>query len=192
MKLKNALLLLLFLICSRTIAQKINFEASLIAQQMLGDNSSFKGENGSINFKIDDFWGYGLQTGMNMGRFNIGFDFIFGSTKLLSTNNLDLKVSCFDIDFEYCFLKKTISPLLAAGIGSVNYNESFTSAEGLNESDFSYNVGVGVKWIIADKFYVKPMYRLTFSKIKDSTDGLTYKGLSICLGYIFTPKMFRD
>jgi len=191
MKFKNVLLLLFVLICVRTNAQKNNIEVSLVTQQMLGDNSSFEGGSGRTNFKIDDFWGYGLQTGINIGRFNMGIDFIFGATKLTSTNNFNLKVSCFDLDFEYSFLEKSFSPLLAAGIGSVNYNESFTSAAGLNESDFSYNVGAGVKWIIASKFYLKPMYRITFSKIKDSTDALAYKGFSIGIGYVFTPKMFR-
>lgn len=186
------ILLLLSMVNSSVLLSQSNFEFSLLAQQMLGDKSSFPGINGPLEFTIENFWGYGFQSGLNIGRFNIGLDFIFGSSQFNSATNFDMKITCVDINFEYKFLKKAISPLLAAGIGSVSYNESFISAEGLNESDFSYNVGAGIKWIIAKKFYLKPMYRLTFSKIKESNEGLDYKGLGLCIGFILhTRDSFR-
>jgi hypothetical protein len=70
--------------------------------------------------------------------------------------------------------------------------QQYTIEGSLNESDLSFNTGLGIKWKIADKFYLKPLYRITSSKIQGTTDKMLYHGFSIRLGYIYTPKMFRN
>ena len=167
-----------------TIGQAFNFEASLLVQQMSGDKSYFESDE-FIPIEVTNFMSYGFQAGMNLGHFNLGIDFLFGNSEIISQNNFEVAVSCFDADLEYFFLKKSLTPLITAGIGSVNYTDSFTSVETLNENDFSYNVGAGLKWLIKDRFFIKPLYRFTFSKIQGTTDGLIFHGLHIGVGYIF-------
>lgn len=182
-------LFLLLIIPVGLKAQDVNLEASIVGQQMKGDISTIEGEDGGP-IEVLDFTGYGIQSGINLGRFNMGLDFIFGSSRILSENDFDVKISCFDIGFEYSLLKKSFSPFFLAGIGSVNYTDSFVSVENLNESDFSYNFGGGLKWILFDKFYIKGAYRMTVSQIKYTTSPMNYKGFTVGLGYIIRPDIF--
>jgi hypothetical protein len=183
--------IIVFLNCLFAKCQQYTIEGSLMAQQMSGDISYLESDK-SVSIQVKDFMAYGFQAGMNLRKLNMGIDFLFGSASVISQNNFEAKVSAFDADLEYSFLSKSISPLFIAGIGSVTYTDSFTSVESLNESDLSFNTGLGIKWKIADKFYLKPLYRITSSKIQGTTDKMLYHGFSISLGYIYTPKMFRN
>lgn len=183
--------ILLFLIINQGIGQQFNLEASLTTQQINGDYSYLEQEE-LISIEISDFMSYGAQFGLNMKKINLGIDFLFGSTKVISENNFDAKVSLFDANLEYSILNKSLTPILVAGIGSITYTESFTSVEALNESDFSLNAGAGFKWIIADRFFVKPTYKVISSKIEGTTEKLTFHGFNISLGYIFIPNMLTS
>lgn len=173
-------------------SQIVGLEAAFVAQQMNGDHSFFENDDGTTTkMELKDFMVYGMEAGLNLGKFNMGMDFLFGGSEVISDNNFDAKITCVDIDFEYSFLNKSISPLLVGGIGSVMYTDSFTSVENLSETDFSYNAGIGVKLIISKMIYIKPLYRITRSKIQGTTEPMTYNGISIGVGYLLIPKSYR-
>lgn len=182
---------LLFLMIDQGIGQQFNLEASLTMQQINGDYSHLE-QDELVSIEISDFISYGAQFGLNMKKLNLGIDFLFGSTKVISENNFDAKVSLFDANLEYSILNKSLTPILVTGIGSVTYTDSFTSVETLNESDFSLNAGAGFKWIIVDRFFVKSSYKVISSKIEGTTEKLAFHGFNISLGYIFTPKMLTS
>ncbi len=173
-------------------AQIMGLEAAFVAQQMKGDYSFFENEDGSsTRIDLKDFMVYGMEAGLNLGKFNMGMDFLFGGSEVISDNNFDAKITCVDIDFEYSFLNKSISPLIMGGIGSVMYTDSFTSVENLSETDFSYNAGVGLKIIISKMIYIKPLYRITRSKIQGTTEAMTFNGISLAVGYLLIPESYR-
>lgn len=183
MKTRNIILVILI----STFIYKLNgqnlcFEVSLNVQQMVGDITSFDTEELLIN----DFLVYGFGAGMNAGRLNLNMDFLFGATDLeFPSNEFKAKISCVDINADWSFLKKPFTPLLTAGIGSLTFSESFTSAEGLNETDFAWNAGGGIKWTISDMIVVKALYRVTSTRIKESDNAIYFNGFSLGIGYRF-------
>ena len=171
----------MLLMCIRVSAQNTSIDVSGIVQQMTGGTTYF--DQGKIEVK--NFVGFGAGAGVNFDKFNINLDFMFGSSAIKSMNNFDIQIAGADINLEYQFLNYEITPLVFAGIGSVTFTDSYTGQGNIDETDFSYNFGAGFKWIIAEKFYLKGVYRVTSAKIAGTSDAIPFQGVSIGLGYIF-------
>ena len=171
----------MLLMCIRVSAQNTAIDISGIVQQMTGGTTYF--DQGKIEVK--NFIGFGAGAGINFDNFNVNLDFLFGSSAIRSNNNFDIQVAGADINLEYQFLNYQITPLVFAGIGSVTFTDSYTGQGNIDETDFSYNFGGGFRWTIAEKFYIKGVYRVTSTKIAGTTDAILFQGVSVGLGYIF-------
>ena len=75
--------------------------------------------------------------------------------------------------------------MITAGIGSINFTDSFVQYEKLNEINFSSNVGAGVRLVLLNHYLLKGYYRITWTKIKETDESIKLNGINISLGYIF-------
>ncbi|MBN2011182.1 outer membrane beta-barrel protein [candidate division KSB1 bacterium] len=173
-------LLSFFLVTPLAHAQFL--EAYGIVQQMNGDNTT----SGDMLVNVADNTSGGFGAGFNMGNVNMNIDFLFGSTDVqIDDVVLDVKLFFFDANIDYAILSGPIAPLLTAGIGSVNFVDSYVTVDGLNENDFSTNVGAGLKLCVRDHYLVKALYRSTWTQIKYTDSKVRFDGVCIQAGYLF-------
>jgi opacity protein-like surface antigen len=169
----------MFVLSNRCNAQ---IEAYVIGQQMQGDNTTISDTKLNIANSIVG----GLGAGVNIDNFNLNLDFLFGSTEIKMENSkIDCKLFVFDANIDYAFLKDSFSPIITVGIGSVNFTDSFVAYEKLNETDFSYNLGAGFRYVLQNHFLLKGTYRATWTKIQDTDSSIMLNGIRVELGYIF-------
>jgi opacity protein-like surface antigen len=173
-------LLLITIITGNSYGQIL--EVFAMGQQMSGDNTTGLGKQ--LEFS-NCFMG-GVGAGLNIENFNLNMDFLFGSEEIkIENTKLDTKLFLFDVNLDYSFFNYSISPIITAGLGSVNFSDSFVKIETLSENDFSYNAGFGLKVVLSDQYLLKGIYRATWTKIKDTDNVVMFNGMSIMLGYIF-------
>lgn len=157
------------------------FEAYGIIQQLGGDKTTSLGEV----LKIADNVAGGFGAGFSVSNVCANIDFIFGSTTISSkAKELDVQLFLFDANVDYSLLKKSISPVITAGIGSVNFSDSNIQASEFSEADFSYNLGVGMRVLLKNHYLIKALYRSTWTRIKNTDDNVQFPGFSIQLGYV--------
>ncbi len=64
-----------------------------------------------------------------------------------------------------------LTPLITGGIGFIDFEgEIVILGLTYSETNFSYNVGAGVRWDIGDTFLLKLLYRLTWTEQEDTDD----------------------
>ena len=159
-----------------------NIEAFALVQQMKGDETTGL----DMTIEVDDAVIVGFGAGMNIDNFNLNIDMLFGSTEVRSENlTLDSKLFCFDANLDYNILKRPVSPMVTAGLGSVNFSKSLASYEGFSETDFSYNIGAGLRCTIMDHLLLKALYRVTWTTIQETDNAIQLNGISVAGGYIF-------
>lgn len=157
-------------------------EAFAVGQQMKGDKTTFAEKK----LKVADNFLFGAGAGFNLENFNMHIVLLFGSTEItMEEEVLKSQLFGFEANAEWAFLSEGLSPLLGAGIGSINFTDSFVAYENLNETNFSYNVYAGAKWIIQEHYLVKVLYKATWTQIKDTDSSIQLDGFSFNLGYVF-------
>ena len=159
-----------------------NIEVFAVVQQMTGDETTGL----DMTIEVDDAVIGGFGAGMNIDNFNLNLDMLFGSTEIRSDDlTLDTKLFCFDANLDYSILDEQVSPMITAGLGSVNFSKSLVSYEDFSETDFSYNIGAGLRCTIMDHFLLKALYRVTWTTIKETDNAIKLNGISVTGGYIF-------
>jgi hypothetical protein len=157
-------------------------EVYAAGQQMQGDKTSFNGKELKV---MDNVLG-GAGAGFNLENYNLNIVLLFGSTKIkIEDKVLKSELFGFEANFEYSFLMRNFSPFIGAGIGSINYTDSFVAFENLNETDASYNVSGGIKWVLNENYFLKALYKATWTKIKHTDSSIMFHGISINFGYVF-------
>ncbi len=176
-----AILAIGLLVASRAChAQYI--EAFAVVQQMGGDETTGLG----MDVLVDDNIVGGVGAGMNIDGFNLNLDFLFGSTEVtIGDSKLDTKLFCVDANLDYSPLPGPVSPMVTAGIGSVNFSDSLVSIEEFSETDFSYNLGAGLRCVVRGRLLIKGIYRGTWTKIKSTDGSILFDGFSASVGYVF-------
>jgi len=158
------------------------FEAFIIGQQMKGDHTTASEKR----LEISDNTAGGFGAGINIEKFNLNMDFLFGSTVVkIDQMKLDSKLFLFDANLDYSFFKYSVTPLVTAGIGSVTFSDSFIQIETLSETDFSYNIGFGLRCAIFNNYLIRGLYRATWTTIKETDNAIMFNGISVNVGYIF-------
>lgn len=154
----------------------------VIGQHMKGDNTTGMGKHVALS----DNTAGGFGAGINVEKFNLNMDLIFGSTVVkIDNTQFDSKLFLFDANLDYSLFKYAVTPMVTAGIGSVTFSDSFVQVENLSETDFSYNVGVGLRCTFAGTYLLKGFYRATWTTIKETDNAIMFNGMSVYLGYIF-------
>jgi opacity protein-like surface antigen len=157
-------------------------ETYAVVQQMGGDRTTGLG----MDVLVDDSVVGGVGAGINIDGFNLNLDFLFGSTNVtIGDSGLDTKIFCVDANLDYAPIRGPVSPLVTAGIGSVNFSDSLVSIEEFSETDFSYNLGVGVRCTVKGHVLIKGVYRGTWTKIQSTDGSILFNGFSGSVGYIF-------
>jgi opacity protein-like surface antigen len=164
------------------ISQAQNFEVYGIIQQMKGDKTAFQEED--LNVADNKLGGFGA--GMNIDNINLNMAFLFGSTAVVSESiKLESKLFAVEANLDYAFITGIFSPMVSAGIGSVNFTDSFTGYENFNETNFSYNIAGGLRCVFSDHILLKALYKATWTKIKETDNAIQLDGITVHVGYIF-------
>ncbi len=162
-------------------------ELFAFGQYMSGDTATGLG----IALELDDsiVGGFGGGTNFN-DHFNLNTDLFFGSTDVAAKGSLsslkgDTTLFGWDINLDFNILKGHITPVLTGGIGLIKFDGDYENGTPFEETDFSYNIGGGLRWDVTDHFLIKTMYRATWTKIKDTDEVIRFDGINLSIGYIF-------
>ena len=173
-------------------SRKDRGELFVMGKQMAGDEYSFYQPVGfdTWTIGIDDTIAGGLGVGFNFhDYFNLNIDIFYGSTDLtketwqgVATSTADLCGMNFNLD--YNILKQRFTPVLSGGTGFIYFNGD-VEGYALEEADFSYSVGAGFRWDIADHFLIKGIYKFTWIELDDADSSLMFEGVNLSIGYLF-------
>ena len=163
-----------------------------LVQYMTGDDVSESG----LSLEVDDFTGFGLGYGYNINdNVNLNFDVYFGNTDIDGsylglTATGDSDVIGFDLNVDWNFLRTAFTPLVTGGVGFLTFsgdiNDDLPDFDSdFSETDFSFNAGAGFRWDTSVNFYIKGIYRATWTELEGTEDFITLDGPSISVGYVF-------
>jgi len=147
-----------------------------------------------VKLDIDSTAIYGFGYGYNMtDHWNINTDLLFGSAdtdvKIVETKaeTVDMDYILFDINLDYNFWKSRFTPLVTGGVGIMDYSidTTATGVGDVDESDFSYNLGAGIRWDIKDNLLLKMIYRSTWTDFDDADNKMQYNSFCINIAYMY-------
>ncbi len=173
------------------------WEIFIFGQDMDGDEVSETVSGVTIDTTVDGFTGVGLGGGYNVTDYlGIRFDAFGGSTDLNVESDLgfleeDTDVSGIDLNVDVHFFPGRFTPFVTAGIGVITLYEDFDDHDRYRDyyddysTSFSYNAGVGVRWDMWEHFFVKALYRSTWSELDGTDETVQFDGFSMFAGYLF-------
>ena len=145
-----------------------------------------------VTIDIESTTVYGVGYGQNLtDHWNVNTDLLFGSADAdvkiagITAENVEMDYILWDINVDYNIFKSRLTPLVTGGIGFMDYsvNTRATGIGEVNESNFSYNLGAGVRWDVMDNLLLKVIYRSTWTEFDDNDQRL--EGVSLSVAYMF-------
>ena len=124
-------------------------------------------------------------------HFSLSLDLSFGSATVKGAApgvgvESDSFASLANVSLEYNILKSRFTPVLAGGVGFINYTGDFgSSSSSFQETDLSYGAGGGVRWDVSDHLSFRAMYRAVFTTLQDTNDSLLFHTVTLSIGYAF-------
>ena len=170
--------------------QNERLEIFVLIQSMGGDTAA-KSDFEKLELELDDTVAGGLGIGYNLNEnLNVNFDMFFASTDMTGKYysrqaKVDTDMIGMDVNLEFNILKRAdtpVTPLITGGIGCIRFENDDLK---IGETDFSYNLGAGVRWEITKNFFIKGIYRATWTKLEDSDGNIMLDGMTLNVGYIF-------
>ncbi len=175
------------------------WEIFLFGQDMDGDEASETISGEKFDTIVDGFTGVGIGGGYNLNDYvGIKLDAFGGSTDLKIESGLDIleedtDISGVNLNFDVYFFPGRLTPFVTGGIGVITLYEDFDDHDHHHHhyhyddysTSFSYNAGAGVRWDIGNHFFVKALYRSTWSELEDTDDTMQFDGFSMFAGYMF-------
>ena len=146
-----------------------------------------------VKFDMDSTILYGLGLGYNLSdHWNINTDLLFGSADTdvkvanVTVETADMDYVLWDINVDYNIWKRRFTPLVTSGIGLMNFSINTTSNAGeVHESDFSYNLGAGVRWDIKDNLLLKVIYRSTWTGLNNADNDQMFESVNVSVAYMY-------
>ena len=146
-----------------------------------------------VTFDMDSTYVYGIGLGYNLSdHWNINTDLLFGSADTdvksadVTVDTEDMDYILWDVNIDYNIWKSRFTPLVTGGIGLVNFSiDTTTHAGNVHESNFSSNLGAGVRWDIKDNLLLKVMYRSTWTEVHNADNDQRYDSISVSLASMF-------
>ena len=151
-----------------------------------------------VKLDIDSTTIYGIGYGHNLtDHWNINMDLLYGyadtDVKIVhdvidvTVGTEEMDYILWDINFDYNIFKSRFTPLITGGIGFMDFsiNTKATGIGEVNETNFSCNLGAGVRWDIRDNILLKAIYRSTWTEFNDTDEDLRYEGVSVSVAYMF-------
>lgn len=167
-------------------------EVFALGQYTTGDTTKTSVLGAEI--RVADFRAFGFGLGYNLNdHLNLNLDMFFSSTDitgiymapgLLMEFWAETDITGWDLNLDFNLLKRCITPLVTGGIGFINLS-SDSSLGSINETDFSYALGVGFRWDATDHFLVKGMYKAAWTELEDTEGSIMLDGINIHVGYMF-------
>jgi opacity protein-like surface antigen len=160
-----------------------------IIQMLSGDTVT--GFNGTVQSKTEDSLAFGAGMGLNLtDHLNVNTDLLAGHIDTVASipqvagaeADIGLTAWLWHANLDYNILKSRLTPLVTGGLGFVKIQ---AHPENIDETRFSYNVGVGGRWDIADRLALRVTYRWTWTKIEDADDPFLFKGVAANLIFMF-------
>lgn len=159
------------------------------------DNADFSPPNFlPVRLDFDNTTVYGVGYGYNMtDNWNLNTDMLFGTADT-DIKIADMKVGTEEMDYvlwnvnlDYNIFKSRLTPLVTGGIGFMNFSiDTNTTGVGeIHESNFSFNLGAGVRWDVEDNIFLKAIYKATWSEINHADNDQRFDGVSFSLAYMF-------
>ena len=151
-----------------------------------------------VKLDIDSTTVYGIGYGHNLtDHWNINMDLLFGYADTdmkivhdvidVTVESEEMDYILWDINADYNIFKSRFTPLVTGGIGFMDYsiNTKTTGVGEVNETNFSYNLGAGVRWDVKDNLMLKVIYRSTWTEFRDADEDQRYDGISFSVAYMF-------
>jgi opacity protein-like surface antigen len=146
-----------------------------------------------VKFDIDSTTVYGVGYGYNLtDHWNINMDLLFGyadtDVKIINVTveTEEMDYILWDINLDYNVFNGRFTPLVTGGIGVMDFGIDTTTRAGeVHESNFSYNLGAGVRWDVKDNILLKLIYRSTWTELEDAEDDQRFDGVSFSAAYMF-------
>lgn len=154
-------------------------------QTMGGGDASMTGAK--LDFDDTNVYGFGLGYNID-NHWNINTDLLFGSTDIDVSGPLptatagDTNLWLWNVNLDYNIFEGPLTPLVTVGIGLFGMDGDFNNGASFDESNFSYNWGVGGRWDISDDMLLKVIYRVTYHDLEDM-DGPDFDGVMVSFGF---------
>jgi opacity protein-like surface antigen len=156
------------------------------ASQYMGSVSTHETISGrKSTLRIDSTFAFGVGVAYNVNdHLNLNSHLLYGATDvrmigvgmMAVTEDTDLWI--WDVNLDYNIMKGRLTPVITGGIGTIGF-----SGSGFSETDFSYNLGAGVRWDFSDKFFIKAIYKNTWTEIEDTDDRVDFDGVCVSVGF---------
>jgi len=145
-----------------------------------------------LTIELDDTAMGGIGIGFNFNdHVNLNTAVYFGSIDITGEDRYswyraesDSSLWSWDINLDFNILKASFTPVLTAGLGFLSFSGDFDGLD-FGETDFSYNVGAGIRWDVADHLLLKLLYKPTWTKLEDTDSRVRFDTVSLSIGYIF-------
>ncbi len=179
-----------------TLGRSNKFGIFALIQQMKTDSISGESSGLPITVEFDDMavFGFGTEFGFH-DHFGMSWDLFFGATDMIAeVANIELEgdtvVLGTDINLLIYLLKTPVTPVITAGIGYISFTGDWDAGSSsvdttFSETNFSGNLGVGVRWDAKNGFFGQVLYRNTWTQLEDMDDSSKFGGISIALGTTF-------
>ncbi len=174
-----------------------------IGEYLHQEDVSFSGPNafGAVNLKLEDtgLGGVGLAYHFS-DFFSVHADFLLGPATFRIEdpngntfelgNDSYIQSGHFNID--YNIINRRITPFITAGIGyqylyisQDYYNDGYYYYNYYDETDFTWNVGGGIRWNVTDNFFIKITGGAQWLKYQDADNVTTQTEVAFALGWTF-------
>ena len=148
-----------------------------------------------VTIDIESTTVYGVGYGYNLtDHWNLNTDLLFGSADadvqiagIYTVETEDMDYILWDINIDYNIFKSRFTPLVTGGISLMDFgiDTTATGVGKVHETNFSYNLGAGVRWDVMDNLLLKVIYRSTWTEIKDGDNDQRFDGVSVSVAYMF-------
>jgi len=145
-----------------------------------------------LTIELDDTAMGGVGLGYNFNdHINLNTAVYFGTIDITGTGpspwyrtESDSSLWSWDLNLDINVLNTSFTPVLTAGVGFFSFSGDFDGFD-FGETDFSYNVGAGLRWDVADHLLLKLLYKPTWTKLEDTDSSVRFDTVSLSIGYIF-------
>ena len=161
-----------------------------IIQQLNGDSVTGSAFGISTELELDDTISGGIGFGYNFNNhINLNTDTLFGVTDVNGkARGVMVEGDTFmwgwNLNLDINVLPTRVTPVITGGVGFIHFNGDFEGFT-FQETDFSYNLGVGIRWDVTDHFLVKGMYRGFWTELQDTDDQILLDGVNLSVGFAF-------
>ena len=146
-----------------------------------------------VKFDMDSTYLYGFGFGYNLSdHWNINTDLLFGSADTdvkiidVTVETAEMDYVLWDINIDYNIFKSRFTPLVTGGIGLMDFGiDTTTHAGKVHESNYSSNLGAGVRWDIRDNLLLKVIYRSTWTEVNKADNDLRFDSVSLSVALMF-------